>query len=80
MDCLGFNNLNHGVGSGDMCDEAHTCLAESKEKEDSGKRRDEWRELLQQTESRSKDDFADYTHTSFDTAVEAADGQWRARF
>lgn len=62
-----------------MCDEAHTCLTESKEKEDSGERRDEWRELLQQTKSRSEDSVADYTYASFDTAAETADGQWRAR-
>ena len=79
MDRFSFNNSNHGVGGCDMRHEADACLKKSKEKEDSGERRNEWRELLQQTESRSKDGFANYTHASSDATAETSDGEWRSR-
>ena len=79
MDRLSFNNSNHGVGGCNMRHAADACLEKGKEKEDSGECRNEWGELLQQTKSRSKDGFANYTNASSDATAETSDGEWRSR-
>lgn len=79
MDRLSFNNSNHGVGGCDMRYAADARLTKSKEKEDSGERGNEWGEFLQQTESRSKDGFANHTNAPSDAATETSDGEWRSR-
>lgn len=79
MDCLSFDNIDHGVRCGDMCDEADASLEKSAEEEDRRECRDEWGELLRQTKSRREDGVASDTHASFDAATESAYGEWRAR-
>lgn len=77
MDRSRFNNSDHGIRCGNMRDEADAGVEESKKEENRRERRDEWRELLQQAESRSQDDIADCT--SADSPSNTTDGQWCAR-